>query len=63
MSDRQLNLWNSNSLAKPFKSEFLDTSSGDLMPFYDTDINMLYLSGKGVGSIRYYEYDNDELYA
>jgi WD40 repeat protein len=62
MSDRQLNLWDSNNLEKPLKSEFLDTSSGVLMPFYDTDTKMLYLAGKGDGNIRYYEYDNDELY-
>ncbi|KAG2236402.1 hypothetical protein BDF21DRAFT_391260 [Thamnidium elegans] len=62
MSDRQLNLWDSTNLSKHLKSEFLDTSSGVLMPFYDMDTKMLYLAGKGDGNIRYYEYDNDELY-
>lgn len=62
MSDRQLNLWDSNDLTKPIKSEFIDTSSGVLIPHYDMDNNMLYLAGKGDGNIRYYEYDNDELY-
>jgi coronin-1B/1C/6 len=47
MSDRQLNLWDATNLAKPIKSEFLDTSSGVLMPFYDADTKMLYLAGKG----------------
>ncbi|CAO0791102.1 unnamed protein product [Mucor circinelloides] len=62
MSDRQLNLWDSTNLAKPIKSEFIDTSSGVIMPFYDADNKMLYLAGKGDGNIRYYEYDNDALY-
>ncbi|KAG0748826.1 hypothetical protein G6F62_000764 [Rhizopus arrhizus] len=62
MSDRQLNLWDATDLSKPLKSEFLDTSSGVIMPFYDPDTKMLYLAGKGDGNIRYYEYDNDELY-
>ncbi|EIE89695.1 hypothetical protein RO3G_14406 [Rhizopus delemar RA 99-880] len=62
MSDRQLNLWDTSDLSKPLKSEFLDTSSGVIMPFYDSDSKMLYLAGKGDGNIRYYEYDNDELY-
>ncbi|KAI8148473.1 hypothetical protein BJV82DRAFT_592242 [Fennellomyces sp. T-0311] len=62
MSDRQLNLWNTGDLSKPIKSEFLDTSSGVIMPFYDSDTSMLYLAGKGDGTIRYYEYENDELY-
>lgn len=47
MSDRQLNLWDTNDLSKPIKTEFLDTSSGVLMPFYDLDTKMLYLAGKG----------------
>ncbi|KAI8982688.1 hypothetical protein BDB01DRAFT_836125 [Pilobolus umbonatus] len=62
MSDRQLNLWDATNLAKPIKSEYIDTSSGVLMPFYDTDTKMLYVAGKGDGNIRYFEYDNDELY-
>ncbi|KAI8089305.1 uncharacterized protein BX664DRAFT_332680 [Halteromyces radiatus] len=62
MSDRQLNLWDTSNLEKPLKSEFLDTSSGVIMPFYDIDTKMLYLAGKGDGMIRYYEYENDELY-
>ncbi|SAL97018.1 hypothetical protein [Absidia glauca] len=62
MSDRQLNLWDTANLEKPIKSEFLDTSSGVIMPFYDIDTKMLYLAGKGDGMIRYYEYENDELY-
>lgn len=47
MSDRQLNLWNSDDLSKPMKSEFIDTSSGVIMPFYDNDNSILYLAGKG----------------
>ncbi|KAI8575506.1 hypothetical protein K450DRAFT_261518 [Umbelopsis ramanniana AG] len=62
MSDRQLNLWDTSDLSKPIKSEFLDTSSGVLMPFYDLDTKMLYLAGKGDGNIRYYEYENDEMF-
>ncbi|KAM3583442.1 Coronin-like protein crn1 [Umbelopsis sp. WA50703] len=62
MSDRQMNLWNTADLSKPIKGEFLDTSSGVLMPFYDQDTKMLYLAGKGDGNIRYFEYENDELF-
>ncbi|KAI8967039.1 hypothetical protein BDF20DRAFT_348639 [Mycotypha africana] len=62
MSDRQLNLWDSTNLAKPLKSEYIDTSSGVLMPFYDTDTKMLYVAGKGDGNIRYFEYADDKLH-
>ncbi|KAF9573321.1 Coronin-like protein crn1 [Mortierella alpina] len=62
MSDRQVNIWDSSNLEKPLKSTNLDTSSGVIMPFFDNDSNMLYLAGKGDGNIRYYEYENDELF-
>ncbi|KAF9175238.1 Coronin-like protein crn1 [Mortierella sp. AD011] len=62
MSDRQVNIWDATNLEKPLKANNLDTSSGVIMPFYDGDSNMLYLAGKGDGNIRYYEYENDELY-
>lgn len=47
MSDRQLNIWDTDNLEKPLKSINIDTSSGVIMPFYDGDSNMLYLAGKG----------------
>ncbi|KAF9178696.1 Coronin-like protein crn1 [Haplosporangium sp. Z 767] len=63
MSDRQINIWDTTNFDKPLKSNNLDTSSGVIMPFYDGDSNMLYLAGKGDGNIRYYEYENDELFS
>ena len=33
----------------------MDQAAGVMMPFYDTDTNMLYLAGKGDGNVRYYE--------
>ncbi|KAG0229697.1 Coronin-like protein crn1 [Actinomortierella wolfii] len=62
MSDRQVFIWNASSLEAPVKSLNLDTSSGVIMPFYDVDSNMLYLAGKGDGNIRYFEWENEELY-
>ncbi|KAG0364867.1 Coronin-like protein crn1 [Mortierella sp. AD032] len=62
MSDRQVYVWDSSNLATPLKTNNLDTSSGVVMPFYDGDSNMLYLAGKGDGNIRYYEYENDEMF-
>ncbi|KAF9980614.1 Coronin-like protein crn1 [Modicella reniformis] len=62
MSDRQVNIWDASNLDKPLRSTNLDTSSGVIMPFYDGDSNMLYLAGKGDGNIRYYEFENDELF-
>jgi len=38
----------------------LDQSAGVLLPFYDEDTSMLYITGKGDGQIRYYELDSTE---
>jgi len=38
----------------------LDQSAGSLIPFYDEDTCMLYITGKGDGQIRYYELDQTE---
>jgi len=54
-SDRQFSLWDPANLSKPLAEENVDTASGILMPFFDTDTNVLYLAGKGDGNIRYYE--------
>lgn len=64
LSDRQVGIWDVNDIGKGPIDGFLviDSSSGVLIPIYDDSNNILYLAGKGDGNIRYYEYDNDELY-
>jgi hypothetical protein len=32
-----------------------------MYPFYDEDLNMLYITGKGDGNIRYFEFLNNKL--
>ncbi|KAI0676181.1 microtubule binding protein [Trametes maxima] len=60
MSDRQVALWETGGLSN-VKTITIDQTSGVLMPFW-TDNNILYLAGKGDGNIRYYEYENDNLF-
>uniref|UniRef100_A0A7N8YAH7 Coronin n=1 Tax=Mastacembelus armatus TaxID=205130 RepID=A0A7N8YAH7_9TELE len=40
----------------------LDTSNGVLLPYYDADANMVYLSGKGDSSVRYFEITEEPPY-
>ncbi|KAI7830828.1 hypothetical protein BX661DRAFT_142047, partial [Kickxella alabastrina] len=61
-SDRQLNLWDSQSLSKPLLTRNIDMSAGMLIPFFDACTQMLYVGGKGDGNIRYYEFADDTLY-
>lgn len=60
-SNRQMFLWDAQSLGKPIKALTLDTSSGVVMPFW-SDNGVVYLAGKGDGNVRYYELENDDFY-
>ncbi|XP_067943738.1 uncharacterized protein [Watersipora subatra] len=53
--DREFALWDALDLSSPIHLESVDYSSGVLLPFYDSDIDVIYLAGKGDGNIRYYE--------
>ncbi|SCU98603.1 LADA_0H14202g1_1 [Lachancea dasiensis] len=64
LSDRQVGIWDAFNLEKGDLGGFytLDQSSGIVMPFYDDSNKILYLVGKGDGNIRYFEFQNDELF-
>ena len=64
LSDRQIGIWDAFNLEKGDLGGFynIDQSSGILMPFFDDSNKILYLAGKGDGNIRYYEFQNDELF-
>lgn len=55
MSERQYALRSATNLSEPIVQEFIDTSNGVLFPFYDPDVNLLYLCAKGDSNIRYFE--------
>jgi coronin-1B/1C/6 len=61
MSDRQLGIWETGSLAS-ITTTTIDQSAGVVMPFW-SDNGILFLAGKGDGNIRYYEYESDSLFA
>lgn len=64
LSDRQIGVWDAFNLEKGDLGGFynIDQSSGILMPFFDDSNKILYIAGKGDGNIRYYEFQNDELF-
>ncbi|SCV04830.1 LANO_0G12772g1_1 [Lachancea nothofagi CBS 11611] len=64
LSDRQIGVWDAFNLEKGDLGGFytVDQSSGILMPFYDDSNKILYVVGKGDGNIRYFEFQNDELF-
>jgi coronin-1B/1C/6 len=46
MSERQYSLRSESQIGEPIIMETLDTSNGVLYPFYDPDVNLLYLCAK-----------------
>ncbi|KAI7796422.1 coronin-6 isoform X3 [Triplophysa rosa] len=62
MSQRELGLWDPTHFEEPIALLELDTSNGVLLPFYDPDTNIVYLSGKGDSSIRYFEITEEPPY-
>jgi len=59
-SDRQYAVWSEKDLSDPLRIENIDSSSGILTPVFDPDTNMVYVSGKGDGNVRYYEIINED---
>lgn len=64
LSDRQFALWDASDIAAgPINGfTYLDGSSGSCIPYFDDGTNCLYLSGKGDGNVRYFEYESDGFY-
>lgn len=62
-SQRELKIWDPRNMGKALKVTQLDTAPGIVIPYYDTDTDVLFLAGKGDGSIRYFEIQDDEPYS
>jgi len=54
-SEREYAIWDPKSMKDPLSRTTVDSSSGVLLPFYDSDTGVLFIGGKGDGNIRYYE--------
>eukprot|EP00842_Homolaphlyctis_polyrhiza_P000099 jgi/Hompol1/108/HPOL_002021-RA len=61
--DREYSIWDARNLAQPLVNRKIDSSPGILTPLYDADTNMLFLSGKGDTTIRWFEIKPDNLNA
>lgn len=61
-SMRQFAMWDPRNTAQPFHVLDLDQSAGAFMPWFDGDTSILYLAGKGDGTVKYFEVTGDEPY-
>ncbi|ELP88950.1 Coronin, putative, partial [Entamoeba invadens IP1] len=61
-AEREMAFWDERNLEKPVAHQTVDNQSGILMPFFDADSSILYIGGKGDGTISYYEVVNEKPY-
>jgi hypothetical protein len=57
---RQAMVWDVRNLVKPICTEEIDNASTVMAPFYDEDTNLLYISGRGDGSVKFFDLWEDE---
>lgn len=57
---RQLKLWDLRDLSKPLYSNVIDQAASVLLPKYDDDNGLLYMAGKGDGTVSFGELVNDD---
>jgi hypothetical protein len=62
-SDRQFSIWDARNFSTPLGTTVIDTCSGLMTPFFDEGNSILYLFGKGDGTIPYYEIVDEAPYA
>lgn len=61
-SDREYSYWDSRNLSAPTMTRTLDQLSGVITPYYDEDIGVMYLAGRGDGSIKMFEVVDEDPY-
>eukprot|EP00825_Cyclidium_porcatum_P030518 TRINITY_DN3232_c0_g2_i2.p1 TRINITY_DN3232_c0_g2~~TRINITY_DN3232_c0_g2_i2.p1 ORF type:complete len:502 (-),score=85.41 TRINITY_DN3232_c0_g2_i2:712-2217(-) len=57
---REIKLWDLKKTNEPLQNVKIDNQSGILFPFYDPDLQIMYLAAKGESSIKYYEFINNQ---
>ncbi|XP_076438878.1 coronin-1A-like isoform X3 [Babylonia areolata] len=55
MSQRQMSLWDLRNSKTALDTADLDQSCGVILPYYDYDTRVIFLAGKGDGTIKYFE--------
>lgn len=62
-SMRQWAVYDPKMFNKPCKTEDIDASAGVICTYYDPDLSLVYLAGKGDGNIKYLEMTSEAPYA
>ncbi|XP_072020536.1 coronin-2B-like isoform X2 [Amphiura filiformis] len=60
--ERQIALWNKDSLQAPLCMRAIDSGTGALFLYYDSDSRVAFVAGKGDGNMRYFEILDEKPY-
>ncbi len=58
--ERELKIWDIKKPDTPFLEVKVDNNYAVFMPYYDSDLDILWFAGKGDTSIKYYEFTEDK---
>ncbi len=53
---RELKLYDLRNFNQCIQTQTVDSQTANMMTFYDSDMGMIYVGGKGEGNIKFYEY-------
>jgi WD40 repeat protein len=57
-NERQIRLYDARKFDDSVQKVTVDTQSGIMTPFFDADVGLIYLPGRGEGNIKYFDFSN-----
>lgn len=60
-NERQIKLYDQRNFSESVQSVHVDGQTGVMLPFYDPDMGLLYVPGRGEGNIKYFDFSNSTL--
>jgi WD40 repeat protein len=60
-NERAIKLFDLRNISEPVQNLVIDNSSGVITPFYDSDLGLVYLVGKGEPVIKVYDFSNEKI--
>lgn len=60
-NDRQIKLYDQRNFTESIQTVLIDSQSGIMQPFYDADIGLIYVPGRGEGNIKYFDFSNSTI--
>lgn len=60
-NERQVKLYDMRNFENAVQELKVDNQTGIMLPFYDSDIGLIFIPGRGEGNIKYYEFNNGNI--